>query len=185
MFAYCLNNPIIFGDFTGEDAVILLDNDAPTHIGIMAQDANGNWWHFYWGVDPNYIGWCVFGFNLPVYTWCKKYTGSITVEAINKSKQFNDYESMLRLYGDFSFSAEAMRKAVGEYNLYTNNCSQVSLRILAASDTFYSSILQKASDMIVPNDAFKYLTISPAVIIIGIVSQITSLAVESIKNCAA
>lgn len=164
------------GDFTGEDAVILLDKDAPTHIGIMAQDKNGTWWHFYWGVDPNYMVWCGWGVNLPVYTWCKEYTGQITIDAINNSGQFSDYEDMLRLYGDFSFSAEAMKHAVGEYNLYTNNCSQVSLRVLAASDTLYSSILRKASKLVVPNDAFKYLTVSPAVTIMGILSKITSFS---------
>ena len=164
MFAYCLNNPIIFGDFTGEDAVILLDKDKVGHLGIMAQDKNGIWWHFYWGADPDYIALCILGIDVPVNKWCQKYTGEITLDAINESGQYDDYERMIYLRGDFSLSVEEMQKADGVYNLYLNNCSQVSLRILAKSNTIFRSSLLYASSAVLPSTAFNRLNISAALV---------------------
>lgn len=49
MFAYCLNNSINCLDRHGTDVVVLYDSDFLGHIGIMSQDLDGNWWHYYWG----------------------------------------------------------------------------------------------------------------------------------------
>ena len=163
MYAYCLNRPIIFGDFTGEDAVLLLDKSKQSHIGIMAQDESGTWWHFYWGPKTTGYGilsgilWC----DVPRYTWYKKYTGEITLDAINASGQYDDYEDMLYFSGDFSLSAKTMKEPQGSYNLLSNNCAQVSLRLLAIADTDYSEVFHVASQGWFPSAMFYYVKYNP------------------------
>lgn len=53
MFAYCNNNPVNGYDPLGEDAIWLQDEDLlPGRVGhtrLLIQDANGVWYHFYWG----------------------------------------------------------------------------------------------------------------------------------------
>ena len=56
MFAYCYNNPLNATDPSGEDAIWLQDSDAvygAGHTGLLIQDSNRNWWHFYWGNNRN------------------------------------------------------------------------------------------------------------------------------------
>ena len=49
IFAYCYNNPNLYTDDQGSDAILLLDEKFVGHIGALIQDADGTWWHFYWG----------------------------------------------------------------------------------------------------------------------------------------
>ena len=54
MFAYCYNNIVNAVDMTGEDAIWLQDSDnvgSMGHSGLLLEDAEGNWWHFYWAPD--------------------------------------------------------------------------------------------------------------------------------------
>ena len=51
MFTYCYNNPNAFVDDNGKDAILLLDSKLQGHIGALIQDAEGTWWHFYWGPE--------------------------------------------------------------------------------------------------------------------------------------
>ena len=164
MFAYCGNNPVIYGDDEGTDAVIVIDNNAAAgagHIGFLVQDEEGNWFHFYWGPygDGGTI-YCAITVSC-VYpeTWCKAYEGELSLSAINASGQYSGtYDEMIYLEGDFSESAEKTKKTSvwteGFYHLATNNCSQVSLRLLSESDTPYADILKVASIGFVPNLVF-------------------------------
>lgn len=91
-------------------------------------------------------------------TWCVKYTGDINLDDINKAGQYSgDYEEMYYLHGDFSACLEDMKAPEGKYNLYTNNCSQVSLGILAKLDTLYQLQLKKAAEKMLPSHAFSKL----------------------------
>lgn len=157
LFTYCLNNPINCVDVDGKDAVLLYDDSFPGHIGALIQDESGSWLHFYWGTAK---GWtrvvCMFGIDVDPLSWNIPYLGEIDLEQINMDGTYaHTYEEMLYLKGDFSTSADLAKETVEKYNLYSNNCSQVTLRILAASNTIYSDALALGSTIIRPRKAFK------------------------------
>ena len=179
MFAYCNNMPVICADWSGFDAVILVDEDFVTHIGIMAQGKDGTWWHFYWGsgadggtssngslggsssASSGYIL-TILG-DVPPKTWNREYSGNLTLDEINSSGQYVDYEDMLYLSGDFSGCIAEMQNPRGQYNLYNRNCSQVSLGILATAETKHQDILSDASKIFYPKNAFDVLRVRSAI----------------------
>ena len=156
----CLNNPVIHKDSYGTDAVVVLDEDFPGHIGVLVQDTEGNWWHFYWGADAskswgiNYII-CAFAITVKPTSWCDEFLGDASsLEEINNSGQYSGtYERMVYLEGDFSECLDFFKNPIGPYHLYANNCSQVSLRTLSFADTSYSEILWEASLEFLPETA--------------------------------
>ena len=164
-YAYCLNNPVSMLDDGGEDAVLLVDEEGLGHIGIMIEDSDGNWWHFYWGSKPglSYIA-CVIGVDVEPKTWCLKYTGEVDLEKINSENQYSgDYTDMFYLKGDFSSSIDMAKNPVGMYNLYSNSCVHMSLKVLYASESKYQNILGEMikytnSGLLnkMPKQAFKY-----------------------------
>lgn len=161
MFAYCLNNPVKYGDYSGYDAVILYDEDFLGHIGVLVQDESGHWWHFYWGTNGilNRVR-CAVGFFVPVYTWCVEYEGDVNLDSINKAEEYSgDYEKMYYLEGDFTESLDEFKDASGLYHLYFNNCSEETLRTLAKSDTKYARMLRRASRKIIPANAAQEIEI--------------------------
>jgi len=147
LFSYCFNNPVIYKDSNGLDAIMLLDNGLPTHLGLLVQDDEGKWWHYYWGAEFCW-SWLksFFGVSVKAETWCVEYDGEITLEAINESEQYSgDYEEFTYLNGDFSDCINEMMDETEEYNLYSNNCSQKSLGILSSARNSYSDTLSKTS----------------------------------------
>lgn len=157
MFAYCLNCPVIYGDDTGHDAYILIDDQAAGtagHIGIIVQDEEGNWWHFYWGPKNLFFGICsISGKNVPLLTWCRRIElgEAITLDAINESGQYGgEYDDMLYLEGDFSGVISTAQALDGEYNLYTRNCAQISLALLMIEDSSYDPILEAGFNQLLP-----------------------------------
>ena len=160
MFAYCNNSPIIHADYTGYDAVVLTCDGISGHMGIMVQDEDGVWWHFYWGAsDGGSSSYSVSSlWGCEVTTWCKEYVGVVSLDSINASEQYDDeYSRMLYLYGDFSSCINEMQNPSGEYNLFNNNCAQKSLRILASADTIYQDALELAADKWRPSRAHDIL----------------------------
>ena len=155
MFAYCLDNPIKYGDDSGFDAVVLYDEDNVGHIGALIQDEEGNWWHFYWGTTGIFVRvCCAFGCFVPSYSWCVEYKGDINLESINNTEEYSgDYDEMYYLEGDFTESLDDFMNASGMYNLYLNNCSEFTLSTLAKSDTSYERMLKRASRKILPANA--------------------------------
>ncbi|MBR3295895.1 MAG: RHS repeat-associated core domain-containing protein, partial [Clostridia bacterium] len=159
-YAYCLNDPIIYIDKTGENAYILYDSSFPTHIGALVQDNEGEWWHFYWGTEGtiNRVV-CAFGYDVKPKTWCKQYKGKVDIDAINETGDFSGtYDDMIFLEGDFSDVPHKFSTIDEPYNLYTNNCSQVTTRILSESKTKYANVLKRVSKMVIPYSAHKVLS---------------------------
>ena len=171
LYTYCKNNPIKYIDYNGLDAVIVLDSNGPGHIGILIENSNGEWGHFYWGaadLSVKGIVRCakdsIIGIDVEVNTWFEKYSGDINLDSINNSGQYSgNYEKMIELKGDFSLSyVEALNCAntytysSRKYNLFENNCSNVSFSILSKSKTEYSEILSVASTKWLPSRAYKY-----------------------------
>lgn len=159
MYAYCLNNPIIFGDPYGQDAIILLSSDGAGHLGIMVQDESGVWWHFYWGPKKGTIRrlFIYIGRWVKADPWCEQYSGNTTLEDINNSNQYSEYEDMYYFEGDFSQCVADMKDPGKVYNVFLNNCSQVSFRILADADTVYKDILSKAARRVSPKKSFLFV----------------------------
>ena len=155
MFAYCLNNSTNLADYTGKDAIVVSYGG---HLGILVEGEDGNWYHFYWGAsDGSSSSASSNSVNVSSLwgtkskTWCELYVGPLDLESINNSQQYKGtYAQMTYLYGDFASCLEEMNNISGEYNLLSNNCAQVSLRILASADTPYSDILTEASTFMLP-----------------------------------
>ena len=57
-YAYCGNNPIAFVDPWGTDAIVITTSTTSVycnaHTSVIAQDADGKWFYFYWG-DKNCV----------------------------------------------------------------------------------------------------------------------------------
>ncbi len=172
MFVYCNNNPIVYGDPEGYDAIVLTMDGIFGHLGIMAQDDEGQWYHFYWGSSDSIFSSSssssssngfpsvssIFGWGSKPKTRCDKYNGELTLKAINDSGQYEgDYSRMTYLNGDFSDCIALMDKPKGRYNLFFNNCAQKSLKILASADTIYKDALLAASKEMRPETAHNIL----------------------------
>ncbi len=154
VFAYCLNNPTKHIDLEGKDAVVVIDTDGVGHVGIVVQDEEGNWWHFYWGLShgKTRLAAALFHNRKPL-SWCVELeVDEISLEAINSSGQYADgtYDSYFYYEGDFSKIIDEMKNPTGSYNLYFNNCVQVSLGLLAKAETKYQDAFTFASREIVP-----------------------------------
>ena len=166
LFAYCNNNPIIFCDKTGTDAVVLYDNSFPTHLGIMLQNDCGTWYHFYWGTSKKYYLASICQW-VPVYPWCLEYEGDITLTSINAAKQYKgNYSAMKYISGDFSASQQEAMALVNQYasdenqtayNLWLENCSQMSMKLLSYGEKRYKDIFSVASEKLLPHGAYQYV----------------------------
>ena len=159
MLAYCRNRPVIMVDDTGCDAILLYEEpweDAwGGHIGALIEDETGDWWYFYWGPDaPGYkqpLG------NVPSYTYCVEYSDSRDLESINNTYKDRNFTNAIYLEGDYTISLELAKTAGGDYNLWDNNCSQVTTRILSKSPTKDQKMLAAASKKILPASANRYV----------------------------
>ena len=162
MFVYFLNNPVIYEDSRGEDACLVIDDEGALdngHIGFLVEDDEGNWWHFYWG--PKYPILSVIPVDWIPACWFVKYEGDITLDEINTAGQYGaTYDRMIYLSGDFSDCVDITKEYTDggtKYNLYTNNCSQLSLSTLSQAPTKYQKLLQKGSKYLIPKNAYGYM----------------------------
>ena len=173
MFSYCNNNPIIFFDSNGKDAIILHNGDYVVgHIGALIQDADGNWYHFYYGAkNPiDCILSILFHVNIPEYKSLIRYNDGLLLADINNSNIYSDgYDGLIYLDGDFSASLDIAKNYDESYNIYDNNCATVTLSILSKSYTIYKEVLEEASSYTLPS-YFYMLTVT------------TKLAREARKN---
>lgn len=159
MFAYCGNNSLVFFDPFGCDAVILFDSSSVGHIGLLVQDGDGKWHHYYWG--SVYAGKsssfkCSLGINTKAKEKICNYNGAISIVAINSEHFFGgSYEKSIYLKGDFSDAFTYIDMHSDEsYNLFNNNCSQHSINALAYCDTVYKDILKNAAQDTLPASAY-------------------------------
>ena len=84
---------------------------------------------------------------------------TISLDDINESNAYaGDYEEMFYFVGDFSSAVDNMKAYSGKYNLYINNCSQVSLRILADANIDDRELIFSAAEYISPKRAKKYIS---------------------------
>ena len=164
MFAYCLNNPVNAFDPIGEDAIWLQDADllpGVGHTGLLIQDANGVWYHFYWGstgtgkLKKEGATAMLHSMGRFVYRDLQKLN-----EYLNKNNIYDGkYEALIYFEGDFSRSVEYAKSLKRNYNLIYNNCMQVSVEVLLKGtfdqgNQYYKMFLGKIAINPVPNYAY-------------------------------
>ena len=75
-------------------------------------------------------------------TWCEEYDKEISLDNINKYGRYgNGYDEMLWIHGDFSYFFEMAKGYQSAYHLLLNNCAQVTLQVLAKSESAYKKEL--------------------------------------------
>ena len=130
MFAYCVNSPVVLGDYEGTDAILIIDEDAVHgngHVCFMVQNNEGTWNYYSFG--PGRPAWftgaaCLFGgyvkgviyrsklgtadgFDLTTFSGCADFMKTDATAngfANSASKKMDD---VIYLTGDFSKSFEA------------------------------------------------------------------------------
>ncbi|MBQ9847452.1 MAG: RHS repeat-associated core domain-containing protein, partial [Clostridia bacterium] len=161
MYAYCNNNPVVRFDPSGYDAIVVTEGGLTGHMGILVEDENGQWYHFYWGDSMGKSSYSIKSCSpsgADADTWCERYDGELTVEAINASGQYGEYDRMIYICGDYSSCIEEMNNPSGKYNLAFNNCVQKCAEILAsAEDTKYDDVFNSAKWYVHPTAAHIYL----------------------------
>ena len=157
-YTYCNNNPIAFVDPLGLDAVLInkaIENPAGTYLGVehMAaffQDENDSWWYFSWEDTVKYVqveDTSIFESLDSINEWLLNYRDPDDSEfrLLYSDKHYRD---SVYVQGDFTASNNGAAAYFGEYkaaettwdgngyankqyNLVTNNCGQVAMRLLS------------------------------------------------------
>ena len=150
MFAYCVNNPINYIDINGEDAILLINRDGVKgfgHMGLLLQDSDGKWYHFYWGAVGT-------GFSNKedvsnTLTEVKDFVLSEDFTAIvaqlHPEHYSQTYDDMIYFEGDFSASIKYAKNLNEDYNFIFNNCSQKSIDVLLRGKFKYFNAYYKLS----------------------------------------
>jgi len=151
-YAYCGNNPVMFVDPLGLDAILVnkrLDmapNGPIDHMSAFFQDADDKWWYFSWEDSVRYHE-VELNEKFASYDDIFSDIDSINAYALSQKWLKNEnalFNSSVYVKGDFSASHEAAKVYKGghnseassykgdnvsnlEYNLVSNNCTQVAM----------------------------------------------------------
>ncbi len=187
LYGYCGGNPVNYVDPSGHDAIWLQYAHAAYnmgHTGLAIQEKNKKWNYFFWG-PKNENAKILIGApvrlvykRIPSILSALQLRPKILINALNRlTKNDNYYKETLTdiMYfrGDFTEShkyirgllKQQSRNTLQSYNLFINNCLQVSLRALVKGKfadnernlkgTAVNQI--KRSRYMIPNNAFKKL----------------------------
>lgn len=154
-YSYCDNNPILFIDPLGLDAILInkpVDNITNKigveHMGAFFQDSNNDWWFFFWGNTVQYVkvdDSSIFNSLQDINDWLINYQdpNDPDLELLNPD---NPYRDSVYIKGDFTAShnealslrqkyLDALKTWDGkgfpnqQYNLAFTNCGQVTMRL--------------------------------------------------------
>ena len=147
-------------DSAGKDAIWLQDEDAvggAGHTGLLIQDANGNWYHVYWG-KKDILG---VVYQTVIIDPIPNLDCS-NLESINSSISSvygGEYEGAVYMKGDFSKGYNYLNNLLTDYDLLSMNCMQVSIDALmkgtfASENVERKLLLSGIRNQIVPNIAY-------------------------------
>ena len=159
MYAYCSNNPVMYADYTGEDAIYLCSTSLPVvgHAAVFIE-VDDVWYLFQFADEKKF----------------KKRTAKVSVEPIGNyeqvKKRIEKHPNSKSIYLSGGFTA-SYSKAVGylqnrgtngydgEYCLFDNNCLHLVLDILSAGSCFNPAVNKAITDFdgIVPIGFYWYL----------------------------
>jgi len=172
MFVYCINNPMNYVDSRGTDAIWIQESESVYtlgHTGLLVEDADGKWYFFYWGSDPNAEDPGLFqklidgepakyiwqeiktdGYNLFTTDGVKEALSNSKGMAASRSDKVTD---IIYFVGDYTNTSEYiidLGSSNEKYNRIQNNCVQQTIKALSKSDPR----IIIANDMI-PNVAYE------------------------------
>ena len=127
-YAYCYNNPVVFTDASGLDAIILTNEDSAGgfgHTSLLVQDSDGNWYYTYWGKQAAAV------IQLPDDIVRYTLNGEIVESTMSSMENFNsalndslsfyglnnitkDYTAATYVTGDFTKSLEQAYQNVND-----------------------------------------------------------------------
>lgn len=153
MYAYCSNNPVVYVDYTGKDAVYVVDRNKLKGVGhavVFVQDEEGNWY--------------MTQFAGPWDDW-KAATVKTKFVEYNEMVSFLKQDNLDYVYleGDFSEGAREakdyhLKKFNNQYNPIGNNCTDYSQYILSMGPDIYKSGKRKVtSNIIIPQRYYSHL----------------------------
>ena len=149
-YVYCSNNPVMFVDSSGLDAVIITNKNAAWwqgHTSAVYQNANGDWYYTYWGNKAaavirisNYMMGNMDNFNSALNSFLEDNGfGNITSDYTDAIYVVGDFTASLTAAYDDVYAADIHKKSKGTisvlgdgskvhqgkngaYDLKTNNC---------------------------------------------------------------
>lgn len=180
---YCINNPVVYIDPSGNDAIWLQYKEEALyngHTGLLLQDENDIWHLFYWGttsplraflgenvdlIDSQKILQELSDYSFKRDTLIDEVSSYLASVKENKDLS-KGITGTIYFEGDFTKSLNYLREKVNslstnnkQYNLYKNNCLQVSLAALKKgvfynNNSEYQKALDYAQRILRPNDAY-------------------------------
>jgi RHS repeat-associated protein len=146
-YVYCANNPIVFFDPWGLDAIIINSSDSAKgagHMSALVQDENGNWFYYFWGgnvkyeriyddsalanlnslnkflISSGYMEEGDYPYDSSVY---------IKGDFSESSKQFaQDADNWESTHGDYYEVISGLVNENPEYDVLNKNCTQMTLQ---------------------------------------------------------
>ena len=157
MYAYCSNNPVVYLDYTGEDAIYVSDRSKVRLVGhavVFVQDDKGQWYKTQF--EGDFDDWT---------------TAKVTIDPITYNeivtflkKEYIDY---VYLEGDFSkgaSEADGYSKGNdtynGHYRLIGNNCTDYAQEILSyGPGAFQLGMMKMINITVTPQKYYECLRI--------------------------
>ena len=138
MYAYCSNNPVMYADYTGEDAIFICSPFwGGGHASVFIETEDGWWLIQFAGKKKD---------DAEVYS---KYNTPLDYNQVEAYIRNKGYDRTVYLEGDFTASydqALAYMKVPdlntydGAYNLFGNNCLHFVIDILSYGQCIYPEI---------------------------------------------
>jgi RHS repeat-associated protein len=157
-YAYCGNNPLVYADLWGTDAILInkaVDNPAG-HIGIehmsaFFQDSAGEWWYFFWGdiVITEKAPPSIFTSLASVSSWILDVHTEESETTRRSTPPKYGYHTSVYIPGDFTIS-----------QIEAKNLFEVYDKREGEQDKFEKlyCVESEKGDLNVPNDDYKLLT---------------------------
>ena len=171
LYGYCSANPVLYTDPSGHNAVLMISNKSAGsgpvyfgHIAVLLQYVGNTW--YYCSIDGKGSS----GNKKNPVTYrkvVKKIDTHTTISTINSllgREKKEVYNEKIHFKGDFKksityFEKNYYKNKKYKYDLFSNNCSQISFRTLGRGyfsiyHNDYIYVVNRLSTMTIPKSAF-------------------------------